>query len=96
MLLSCYKDNTNAYYLETDFLKAGFAVFSNAKNHRRDPLVPLVVPTVNISHLGKSLGIPSFDTKVSDAQPLQISFRISENQTDRKRDFWYAIQTAPS
>jgi len=26
-------------------------VFSNAKNHRRDPHVPLVVPTVNLSHL---------------------------------------------
>jgi aspartate-semialdehyde dehydrogenase len=33
------------------FLKANFAVFSNAKNYRRDPLVPLVVPTVNINHL---------------------------------------------
>ena len=27
------------------------AVFSNAKNHRRDQHVPLVVPTVNLSHL---------------------------------------------
>lgn len=26
-------------------------MFSNAKNHRRDPHVPLVVPTVNLSHL---------------------------------------------
>lgn len=26
-------------------------MFSNAKNHRRDPQVPLVVPTVNLSHL---------------------------------------------
>lgn len=34
-----------------DFLKANLAVFSNAKNYRRDPLVPLVVPTVNLSHL---------------------------------------------
>lgn len=33
------------------FLKADLPVFSNAKNHRRDPLVPLVVPTVNLSHL---------------------------------------------
>jgi aspartate-semialdehyde dehydrogenase len=33
------------------FLKANFAVFSNAKNHRQDPLVPLVVPTVNLPHL---------------------------------------------
>jgi aspartate-semialdehyde dehydrogenase len=34
-----------------DFLTANLAVFSNAKNYRRDPLVPLVVPTVNSSHL---------------------------------------------
>lgn len=34
-----------------EFLKANLAVFSNAKNHRRDPRVPLVVPTVNLSHL---------------------------------------------
>ena len=34
-----------------EFLKANLAVFSNSKNHRRNPLVPLVVPTVNIPHL---------------------------------------------
>lgn len=34
-----------------EFLRANLAVFSNAKNHRRDPLVPLVVPTVNLPHL---------------------------------------------
>jgi len=33
------------------FLKSELCVFSNAKNYRRDPLVPLVVPTVNLSHL---------------------------------------------
>lgn len=33
------------------FMKANLPVFSNAKNYRRDPLVPLVVPTVNPSHL---------------------------------------------
>lgn len=37
--------------LEMAFLKANLAVFSNAKNYRRDPLVPLVVPTVNLQHL---------------------------------------------
>ncbi|KAK3644935.1 aspartate-semialdehyde dehydrogenase [Elasticomyces elasticus] len=36
---------------ETAFAKAGFPTFSNAKNHRQNPLVPLVVPTVNLSHL---------------------------------------------
>ncbi|KAK7757648.1 aspartate-semialdehyde dehydrogenase [Diatrype stigma] len=38
--------------IELAFLRADLAVFSNAKNHRRDPLVPLVVPTVNLPHLG--------------------------------------------
>ena len=36
---------------ELAFLKANLKVFSNAKNYRRDPLVPLVVPTVNLKHL---------------------------------------------
>lgn len=36
---------------EMAFLKSNLAVFSNAKNYRRDPLVPLVVPTVNLNHL---------------------------------------------
>lgn len=36
---------------EMEFLRSDLAVFSNAKNHRRNPLVPLVVPTVNLSHL---------------------------------------------
>jgi len=42
---------TDLGYAETEFLKANLAVFSNSKNHRRDPLVPLVVPTVNLPHL---------------------------------------------
>ena len=33
------------------FMKANLRVFSNAKNYRRDPLVPLVAPTVNVHHL---------------------------------------------
>ena len=39
------------FILEMAFLKANLAVFSNAKNYRRHPLVPLVVPTVNLRHL---------------------------------------------
>jgi aspartate-semialdehyde dehydrogenase len=31
-------------------LKQDIAVFSNAKNYRRDPSVPLIVPTVNADH----------------------------------------------
>ena len=33
------------------FTKAGFHVFSNAKNHRTHPHVPLIVPLVNVDHL---------------------------------------------
>lgn len=33
-------------------MDANIPVFSNAKNYRRDPIVPLVVPTVNLNHLG--------------------------------------------
>lgn len=35
---------------EVEFVKANIPIFSNAKNYRRDPLVPLVVPTVNLPH----------------------------------------------
>ncbi|KAI1169561.1 aspartate-semialdehyde dehydrogenase [Nemania sp. FL0916] len=44
-------DSDVAGEIETEFAKANLCVFSNAKNHRRDPLVPLVVPTVNLPHL---------------------------------------------
>ncbi|ROT41714.1 aspartate-semialdehyde dehydrogenase [Sodiomyces alkalinus F11] len=43
-------DSDVAGEIESEFLRANIPVFSNAKNHRRDPLVPLVVPTVNLSH----------------------------------------------
>lgn len=36
--------------VEMAFLKANFAVFSNAKSFRLAPLVPLVVPTINLGH----------------------------------------------
>ncbi|KAH7342441.1 aspartate semialdehyde dehydrogenase-like protein [Rhexocercosporidium sp. MPI-PUGE-AT-0058] len=36
-----------------EFLKGELAVFSNAKNYRRSPLAPLVVPTVNLTHFDK-------------------------------------------
>jgi len=31
-------------------VKANIPIFSNAKNYRKDPIVPLVVPTVNLPH----------------------------------------------
>jgi len=36
--------------VEMAFLKKDFAVFSNAKNHRMNEFVPLIVPTANADH----------------------------------------------
>ncbi|EMC97864.1 hypothetical protein BAUCODRAFT_86008 [Baudoinia panamericana UAMH 10762] len=44
-------DSDVAGEAEQAFAKAGLPIFSNAKNYRQDPIVPLVVPTVNLSHL---------------------------------------------
>ncbi|KAK2732023.1 hypothetical protein FQN57_002953 [Myotisia sp. PD_48] len=44
-------DSDVAGEIEMEFIRADIPVFSNAKNFRRDPAVPLVVPTVNIDHL---------------------------------------------
>ncbi|MFH1848846.1 MAG: aspartate-semialdehyde dehydrogenase [archaeon] len=45
-------DNTIAGPIEEEFAKAGYAVCSNARNHRMEPDVPLVIPEVNPGHLG--------------------------------------------
>lgn len=37
--------------VEMAFLKANFAVFSNAKNYRLTPLVPLIIPVINPEHI---------------------------------------------
>ena len=44
-------DSDVAGEIEDEFRRADLAVFSNAKHYRQDPLVPLVVPTVNVNHL---------------------------------------------
>ncbi len=44
-------DSDVAGEIETAFMKADLVVFSNAKNHRMDPLVPLCVPLVNADHM---------------------------------------------
>lgn len=47
----CYHFAQSHLFLEEEFRAANLAVFSNAKNFRRDPNVPLIVPLVNPSHL---------------------------------------------
>ncbi|KZT06478.1 aspartate-semialdehyde dehydrogenase [Laetiporus sulphureus 93-53] len=58
--------------IEEAFRSAEFAVFSNAKNHRRDPNVPLVVPLVNSSHFAM---IPQ--QRALHSPPLQKGFIVT-------------------
>ncbi|KAK4533640.1 hypothetical protein CCYA_CCYA18G4522 [Cyanidiococcus yangmingshanensis] len=44
-------DNQIAGEIETSFAQTGKAVFSNAKNHRMDPDVPILIPPVNAAHI---------------------------------------------
>jgi aspartate-semialdehyde dehydrogenase len=44
-------DASVAGEVETAFAQAGHIVLSNARNHRMDPLVPLLIPEVNAEHL---------------------------------------------
>ena len=44
-------DAKAADVLEHEFAAAGHVVLSNARTHRMDPLVPLLVPEVNAAHL---------------------------------------------
>jgi aspartate-semialdehyde dehydrogenase len=42
--------------VEADFARAGMAVFSNAKNYRMEPDVPLLIPEVNADHAAAIIG----------------------------------------
>jgi aspartate-semialdehyde dehydrogenase len=41
--------------IEADFARAGVAVFSNAKNYRMEPDVPLLIPEVNADHAAAAI-----------------------------------------
>ncbi|KAG0646565.1 putative aspartate-semialdehyde dehydrogenase [Hyphodiscus hymeniophilus] len=71
-------DDSVAGGIETSFVSAGIPVFSNAKNHRQDPLVPLVVPTANLSHLGL---IPAQRAKLK-ATSIPKSSRNGDGNSD--------------
>jgi aspartate-semialdehyde dehydrogenase len=45
-------DAAAADKLEHEFAAAGHVVLSNARSHRMNPLVPLLIPEVNADHLG--------------------------------------------
>jgi aspartate-semialdehyde dehydrogenase len=44
-------DSSIAGDIETAFAKAGYPVISNSKNHRMDPLVPLLIADINPDHI---------------------------------------------
>jgi aspartate-semialdehyde dehydrogenase len=44
-------DSSIAGQAEADFAAAGHIVLSNSRNHRMDPLVPLLIPEINPDHL---------------------------------------------
>lgn len=44
-------DSSVATEVEGEFARAGIPVISNAKNYRKDPTVPLLVPEVNPDHI---------------------------------------------
>lgn len=81
-------DSSVAGDLETRFAEAGFAVFSNAKNHRTDPDVPILIPQVNpeaISVVRTQRTFPGFIVTNSNCattglvvalKPLQAAFGI--------------------
>ncbi|KAJ8085036.1 aspartate-semialdehyde dehydrogenase [Marasmius tenuissimus] len=72
-------DSDVAGDIEAAFRAAELAVFSNAKNYRRDPNVPLIVPLVNPSHLSM---IPQQqrlhqNPSTRDSQPLSRGFIVT-------------------
>jgi len=50
-LLFSALDSSVAGEAEREFAAAGHTVVSNARNHRMDPLVPLLIPEINAAHL---------------------------------------------
>ena len=51
-LLFSALDSSVAGEAEVAFARSGRLVVSNARNHRMDPLVPLLIPEINPDHLG--------------------------------------------
>ncbi|MFC2085350.1 aspartate-semialdehyde dehydrogenase [Bacteroidota bacterium] len=45
-------DSSVAGEIELEFAKSGYIVISNARNHRFDKNVPLIIPEINPEHLG--------------------------------------------
>ncbi|MBB64789.1 MAG: aspartate-semialdehyde dehydrogenase, partial [Waddliaceae bacterium] len=86
-------DSSVAGEIEESYARAGYIVISNARNHRMDPNVPLLVPEVNADHLalvkeqgyengGMIITNPNCSTigLVLGLKPLHDLFEIQEVQ----------------
>ncbi|CEM25113.1 unnamed protein product [Vitrella brassicaformis CCMP3155] len=56
-------DSSVAGSVEADFASRGIPVFSNAKNHRMDADVPILIPVINADHLSIVRSQPTFKDK---------------------------------
>jgi len=65
--------------IECQFRAKDLAVFSNAKNYRRDPLCPLIVPLVNSTHLGiiEHQRKTHIDPNTKSLSPLKKGFIVT-------------------
>ena len=89
MILQDYKVYYPANkFLEMAFITENLCVFSNAKNFRLDTLTPLVVPTVNLSHVSDMLSHQSLGK--ADALYSLMRSRTSRNTTSLTKASWFA------
>ncbi|KAH9466414.1 hypothetical protein MJO28_000994 [Puccinia striiformis f. sp. tritici] len=65
--------------IESRFRAQDLAVFSNAKNYRRDPLCPLIVPLVNSNHLDivEHQRKTHIDPTTNSSSPLKKGFIVT-------------------
>jgi aspartate-semialdehyde dehydrogenase len=75
-------DASVAGEVEAEFAAAGYAVFSNSRNHRLDDDVPLVIPELNHDHLAlierqkKNRGWPGFIVTNSNCSTMFLAMAL--------------------
>lgn len=63
--------------VETSLAKAGWHVFSNARDHRMDPRVPLLIPEVNPDHLALAKSQPGPGRIITNGNCSAIIFLMA-------------------
>jgi len=81
-IVFCGLDAAVAGKVEEDFAAAGYAVFSNSRNHRLDEDVPLLIPELNSDHLElveiqkKKRGWPGFIVTNSNCTAMILAMAL--------------------